>query len=98
MSLFWSLFRLTIVFTPGHGNTIQCVIEDNGVGREKAKEFQKQRRKLYKSFATQATQERLNLLNYGKDKKIGVSVIDLFDEDKKASGTKVVLTIPNTSA
>ena len=89
---------LEIVFTPADGNNIQCVIEDNGVGREKAKEFQKQRRKLYKSFATKATQERLDLLNYGKNKKIGVAVIDLFDEDKKASGTKVILTIPNTHA
>jgi hypothetical protein len=53
---------------------------------------------LYKSFATQATQDRLDLLNYGKNKKIGVVVIDLFDKDKEASGTKVILTIPNTRA
>jgi LytS/YehU family sensor histidine kinase len=89
---------LEIVFSPADGNNIQCVIEDNGVGREKAKEFQKQRSKLYKSFATQATQDRLDLLNYGKNKKIGVVVIDLFDKDKEASGTKVILTIPNTNA
>ncbi len=72
---------------------IECVIEDNGVGREKSKEINQKREAQHKSFALKATTERLDLLNYGKDKKIGVEIIDLKDDDK-ATGTKVILTIP----
>ena len=41
----------------------------------------------------QAGLERLDLLNFGKEKKIGVEIIDLV-ENEEAKGTKVVLKIP----
>lgn len=86
--------NLVVSFSPSENNNIKCVIQDNGVGRAKAKEFQANRNKLHKSFAAKATEERLDLLNYGKDKKIGVEIIDLFDDASNASGTKVILQIP----
>lgn len=86
--------KLMISFANSEGNNIQCIIEDNGVGRKKAKEFQENRPALHKSFAAKATEERLNLLNYGKDKKIGVEILDLFNENNEAIGTKVILSIP----
>ena len=79
---------------PSEGGNIQCVIEDNGVGRKQAKEFQERRSPLHKSFAAKATEERLNLLNYGRDNKIGVEIVDLYNENKEARGTKVILSIP----
>ncbi len=75
---------------------IICIIKDNGVGRARAKEIQNKRRKEHQSFATKATENRLDLLNFGKDKKIGIQNIDLFDSDHNASGTKVIMTIPYT--
>lgn len=75
-------------------NKIECIIVDNGIGREKAAQLKKNRLDNHQSFATQATESRLELLNYGKEQKIGVSTVDLYDEDKNASGTKVTLTIP----
>ena len=86
--------KLIVSFANSEGNNIQCIIEDNGVGRKKAKEFQENRPALHKSFAAKATEERLNLLNYGKDKKIGVEILDLYDENNVAIGTKVLLSIP----
>ena len=86
--------KLIVSFANSEGNNIQCIIEDNGVGRKKAKEFQENRPALHKSFAAKATEERLNLLNYGKDKKIGVEILDLYDENNLAIGTKVLLSIP----
>ena len=72
---------------------IECTIEDNGIGREKSKKINTKREGQHKSFALKATTERLDLLNYGRDKKIGVEFIDLKDNEK-AVGTKVILVIP----
>ncbi|WP_103067929.1 tetratricopeptide repeat-containing sensor histidine kinase [Aquimarina sediminis] len=88
--------KLMISFLTSEEKNIQCVIEDNGVGRAKAKEFREKRNILHKSFAAKATEERLDLLNYGKDKKIGVEIIDIFSQEKEPTGTKVVLSIPIT--
>ncbi|WP_282030671.1 sensor histidine kinase [Winogradskyella eximia] len=76
-------------------NTVRCLITDNGVGREKAEEFKARSHKNHKSFATKATQDRLALLNYGKQKQIGITITDLF-EAEKPTGTKVDITIPFT--
>lgn len=86
--------HLQVTFSPSEDNTIECIVEDNGVGRAKAKEFQANRNSLHKSFAAKATEERLELLNYGKDKKIGVTIEDLYDDTTKVSGTRVILNIP----
>ena len=51
---------------------------------------------MHTSFATKATENRLNLLNYNKDRKIGVEIIDLYDDNGSAKGTRVVLNIPIT--
>ncbi|MGR7813301.1 histidine kinase [Lacinutrix undariae] len=84
---------LTICICKTSDKIIQCSIEDNGIGREKSKEINKKRESQHKSFALKATTERLDLLNYGREKKIGVDIIDLY-ENNQASGTKVVLKIP----
>lgn len=74
-----------------------CSVEDNGVGRVKAQELKEKRSILHKSFATKATESRLNLLNYGKEEQIGVEYEDLIDDSQNASGTKVYITIPFTN-
>lgn len=70
---------------------LRCVILDDGIGREKAAQL---RSKQHKSFATEATQHRLDLLNFGKERKIGATIDDLINENKEAIGTKVTLLIP----
>lgn len=68
-------------------NALICVVEDNGVGRAVAEEINA-RKKKHKSFATQATAERLRLLNEYYGLKIELETID------KSQGTKVVIEIP----
>ena len=75
-------------------NYIKCIVKDNGVGRARSKEIKDKRSNSHQSFATKANQNRLELLNFDKDKKIGVETVDLFDEDKNPIGTKVVMKIP----
>ncbi|WP_178983543.1 histidine kinase [Winogradskyella helgolandensis] len=85
--------KLHISISKTSDKIIECTIEDNGIGREKSKKINTKREGQHKSFALKATTERLDLLNYGRDKKIGVEFIDLKDNEK-AVGTKVILVIP----
>lgn len=85
--------KLKISISKVSDKMIECIIEDNGVGREKSKEINSKRSAQHKSFALKATTERLGLLNYGRENKIGVTVIDLH-ENNEATGTRVVLAIP----
>ncbi len=73
-------------------DTILCTIEDNGIGRENSKQFQKNRVQ-HKSMGMSITQERLDILNAGFNSNISCEVIDLFDKGEPA-GTRVQLIIP----
>lgn len=71
---------------------IVCEVIDNGVGRTRAAEIKQRSRDRHSSFATGATQKRIELLNTaGYDFKI--EIIDLM-EHNGPSGTKVVIDIP----
>ncbi len=74
-------------------DTILCIIEDNGIGREKSKEFKKNRVQQHKSMGMSITKERLDILNSSLNSNINAEIIDIF-ENGKASGTKVRLIIP----
>jgi LytS/YehU family sensor histidine kinase len=76
------------------GNQIQCIIEDNGVGRERAAEIGKTRIGKGKSVGMQITGNRIEIINriYGIDTQ--VNVIDLKDDENNPTGTRVVINIP----
>ncbi len=76
------------------GDSLACTITDNGIGRKRSMEINKKRYPNHKSFATSATQNRLNLINYGIKKQIGVTTEDLYHVDGEPAGTKVELIIP----
>ncbi|MDR7211623.1 histidine kinase [Flavobacterium piscis] len=70
---------------------LKCTVSDNGIGRERASQL---RNKKYQSFATKANKNRLELLNFGKEKKIGVTIDDLINANNEPIGTQVTLLIP----
>jgi hypothetical protein len=72
---------------------LQCVIEDNGVGREKAKELRSKSATPKKSLGMKLTENRLSLLNKHAELNASIEIVDLYAEGH-AAGTKVVLTIP----
>jgi ligand-binding sensor domain-containing protein len=77
------------------GKSITCEITDNGVGRAKAKEYESEIKKDHKSAALQITRERLAQANEKGKPESRLEIIDLFDEQGNASGTKVVIRIGN---
>jgi two-component system, LytTR family, sensor kinase len=74
-----------------------CIIEDDGVGREKAKEIQARKQKLHKSLGASITERRLSLLNSTYGEKNTISYTDLMN-DVEATGTRVEIKIPKQSS
>ncbi len=86
--------KLNINFAAKDDETICCSIEDNGIGRNASMQINEKRVKKFDSFSTSATSRRLELLNHGKHKTIGVEYHDLTDEDGLPMGTLVKIFIP----
>ncbi|MCB0546573.1 MAG: histidine kinase [Phaeodactylibacter sp.] len=78
-------------------DTILCVVEDNGIGREKARQLRMQDPQYnnHRSRGTNITEKRLEILHNSKDKDTFVHTIDLVDEESgEARGTRVEIMIP----
>ncbi len=74
-------------------NILNCVIRDDGVGREKAEELKSKTAEKEKSMGLKITTERLALLNREKGLHTFYEIEDLKDENGNAAGTKVILKI-----
>ncbi len=86
--------KLNIHFSLVNEHTLCCTVTDNGIGRKRSSEINEMRQKKYSSFATGATQKRLELLNYRKKELISVTYQDLSDFNVQPSGTIVTINIP----
>jgi len=74
-------------------DTIFCVIEDNGIGREEAMKIREASGIKRKSKGMLITKERIDLLNKQYKDKYAVQVIDLNDPKGKSLGTRVEITM-----
>jgi len=73
---------------------LECSVTDNGIGRMKSAELNQNSKETYhQSLALKVTQERLNLLKIDKHIQ-SLEIIDLYDAQGQASGTKVIIRIP----
>lgn len=86
--------QLNIAVTMIKGSVLQCVIEDNGVGRKKSQELKSKSATSRKSLGMKLTEHRLTLLNKHTALNASVEIIDLYDEKEAPAGTRVVLKIP----
>lgn len=73
---------------------LECIIEDNGIGRKEAGNIQLNRQHLHRSFATSANQKRVELINKIRTKKTSVTILDLEDNNGNPTGTQVKICIP----
>ncbi|HMQ59786.1 MAG TPA: tetratricopeptide repeat protein [Flavilitoribacter sp.] len=89
--------KVTVRFSLLADDAILCIVEDNGIGREKARQLRMQdsRYQNHRSRGTRITEQRLQILNNSKDNEFFVRTTDL-REDKtgEALGTKVEIRIP----
>ncbi len=86
--------KIKLEFAILDNNILKCIIEDNGIGRDRSREINRNR-KSHQSKGTFITTERLSLLNQIKKRKgYKVETIDLYDEQNIACGTRVEIYLP----
>lgn len=73
---------------------IEIRIDDNGIGRKKSRELNLIKTKKHKSFATDAVQQRIDLLNLNNKNMIRLSYTDKINDAGNATGTTVIIKIP----
>ena len=81
------------VTTVLENDKIKYVIQDNGIGRTKAKEYNRQNKPYHESIGLKITEDRINIFNQKPEGNGFVKIIDLYDENKNPDGTKVEITI-----
>ncbi len=74
-------------------DVLLCKIEDNGVGRNKAKEIRERQRADHESFSGKAIQKRFEILSNHYNGKLGFEYVDKI-ENGESTGTIVYLKIP----
>ncbi|MEL6719093.1 MAG: hypothetical protein AAFP82_10285 [Bacteroidota bacterium] len=82
--------RLEVIFRQEE-DTIFCEITDNGIGREAAAKISKNRSHK-NSLGTKITAERIEHLQAVHGIQSDFEIIDLYDDEGKAGGTKVVVS------
>lgn len=76
------------------GDTLRCVVTDNGIGRERASQLRSQHGHHQKSTALRVIQERLDLLPGQDGQPSSLEIVDLVAPDGSPVGTQVRLYIP----
>ncbi len=87
---------LLIKFELINDNSIRCVVEDNGIGRSKAKQIADSRNELmpHESVGMKLVVERLALLTGNNNGTSKIIVTDLMDEKDQPAGTRVEILMP----
>jgi len=86
--------QLSITMIKLDDQTIQVIIEDNGVGRTKAEEMKSKQTLKNKSFGSQISQDRIKYFSELTGKVAELKIDDLYYENGSSAGTKVILTLP----
>jgi ligand-binding sensor domain-containing protein/two-component sensor histidine kinase len=69
-------------------------VEDNGIGRKESAVINKKKNKEHNSIGMKNTAERIETLNALYGFTLKQEVIDLYDDNGIASGTRVIVTLP----
>ncbi|MBL7900741.1 MAG: histidine kinase [Bacteroidia bacterium] len=87
--------KLSITFKELDAQRIQCIVDDNGVGREESLKHKDPFKK--KSLATEFIKQRLELIQKSGGIPCSFEIIDKKDQDLKSLGTTVVITLPKNN-
>jgi nitrate/nitrite-specific signal transduction histidine kinase len=75
--------------------SLHCIVQDNGIGRQRATEIKANRSAgSKKSVGMRITQDRIEMINKLYDLNARVEITDLKNEAGEAAGTRVELVIP----
>lgn len=80
-------------FIKKNDQSIEIIIEDNGIGREKANELKSKQVLKKKSYGSQISEDRVKIFNELNGVQTDVIYVDLKDDSGKARGTSVLITL-----
>ena len=66
-----------------------CVVEDNGVGRKFSEKMKQEKGSSHKSYGMSVTRRRLETLTKISNDDFSIEVVDLYDDNANAIGTRV---------
>ena len=85
--------KLVIEINKKSEKLIEICIEDNGIGR-KASQKINEKRKNHNSFASEAIESRISLINKAdNEESISLDIVDLMNEDDTPLGTRIIIKI-----
>ncbi|MBC7891290.1 MAG: histidine kinase [Sphingobacteriaceae bacterium] len=85
--------HITVTIQPV-GQHLECSVDDDGVGRQRARELKSKTVRSHQSVGLRVTEDRLQLISQRSGKVARVEVIDKTDEQGAAAGTRVVIELP----
>ena len=86
--------KLVLQFSEKNGY-LECVIQDNGIGRKKSAEIKKSKlgSGRFESKGTKLALQRVGILNREKPGSASIETIDLYDATGEAAGTTVLIKL-----
>ncbi len=84
--------KLTVTATL-ENNSIQYVIEDNGIGRKQSTDYNTLNKLHHKSIGLKITEDRIILFNHAENCEDYIKITDLYCKDNIAAGTRVEIKI-----
>lgn len=84
---------LSIKISKMSEDKLLCVVEDNGVGRKYSERMKQERGTSHKSYGMSVTRRRLETLAKISNDDFSVEIVDLYDKEGVAIGTRVDIVI-----
>jgi sensor histidine kinase YesM len=77
-----------------HGDQLECVVEDDGIGREASRAINRQRSGVHRSMGMRVSADRLRLYGELEQGASRVTIQDLVHPNGSPAGTRVTILIP----
>lgn len=74
-----------------NNGTVECIVDDDGIGRELSAQYKSQHGVIYQKGAG-LTRSRLDLDKLLNERQDMITIIDKKDETGRADGTRVIIT------
>jgi len=86
--------KINLTFEKDKKGYLVIAIEDNGVGRKRSTEIKEKKIHKRDSIGIKLTEDRLENFAQSYKNDFSINFIDLYNDERKPKGTKVVLKIP----
>jgi Histidine kinase/Y_Y_Y domain len=81
-----------VVTVQGQNGIVECIIDDNGIGRELSRQYKTNYETTHDSKGIGLTQSRLELDKLLNDRNDTITIIDKKNEEGNGTGTTVIIT------